>query len=147
RTTRSSPASRPRGRACSATVRSSRCRGTKTQWRCSPMSERTPISVLAPKSQVPTISRRSALAGFGVLGLGALSACGATTKMAESPAPDGEIESKLNLYSWGDYDSPDLLGTFNDDFDVLLQVDSYGSNEELIAKLSSSRGTSGYDVV
>ncbi|QUL78416.1 MULTISPECIES: spermidine/putrescine ABC transporter substrate-binding protein [unclassified Brevibacterium] len=111
------------------------------------MSERFPISVLAPKSQVPTISRRSALAGFGVLGLGALSACGATTKMAESPAPDGEIESKLNLYSWGDYDSPDLLGTFNDDFDVLLQVDSYGSNEELIAKLSSSRGTSGYDVV
>src|SRR5699024_7624355 len=86
-------------------------------------------------------------AGFGVRGLVALSACGATAKMAESPAPDGEIESKLNLYSWGDYDSPDLLGTFNDDFDVLLQVDSYGSNEELIAKLSSSRGTSGYDVV
>src|SRR5699024_3179372 len=105
-----------------------------------------PISVLAPKSQVPTISRRSALAGFGVLGLGGLSACGATTKMAESPAPDGEIASTLNLYSWGDVHSAGLLGTFNADVDVLRQVDSYGSNEELIAKLSASRGTSGYDV-
>src|SRR5699024_12552665 len=116
-----------------------------TPWGHSPRSQRFPPSGPAPKSQAPPSSRRAALAGFGVLGPGARSACGATTKMAESPAPDGEIESKLNLYSWGDYDSPDLLGTFNDDFDVLLQVASYGSNEELIAKLSSSRGTSGYD--
>ncbi|GAA1538644.1 MULTISPECIES: polyamine ABC transporter substrate-binding protein [Brevibacterium] len=111
------------------------------------MSERSPISVLAPHSKVERITRRAALAGFGVLGLGALTACGRNTSMAASPATDGELESKLNLYTWGDYDSPDLLEKFRDDFDVLLQVDSYGSNEELIAKLSSSRGTSGYDVV
>ncbi|MDN5808308.1 MAG: spermidine/putrescine ABC transporter substrate-binding protein [Brevibacterium sp.] len=111
------------------------------------MSEPSPINVLAPNHKVDTITRRAALAGFGVLGLGALTACGRNTTMAASPPVDGTIESKLNLYTWGDYDSPDLLGKFRDDFDVLLQVDSYGSNEELIAKLSSSRGTSGYDVV
>ncbi|MDN5634743.1 MAG: spermidine/putrescine ABC transporter substrate-binding protein [Brevibacterium sp.] len=111
------------------------------------MSKRSPISVLAPHDKVERITRRAALAGFGVLGLGALTACGRNTSMAASPATDGELESKLNLYTWGDYDSPDLLEKFRDDFDVLLQVDSYGSNEELIAKLSSSRGTSGYDVV
>lgn len=111
------------------------------------MTERSPINVLAPTDKVDSITRRAALAGFGVIGLGALTACGRNTKMAASPATDGELESKLNLYTWGDYDSPDLLGKFRDDFDVLLQVDSYGSNEELIAKLSSSRGTSGYDVV
>lgn len=111
------------------------------------MSKRSPISVLAPHDKVERITRRAALAGFGVLGLGALTACGRNTSMADSPATDGELESKLNLYTWGDYDSPDLLEKFRDDFDVLLQVDSYGSNEELIAKLSSSRGTSGYDVV
>lgn len=67
--------------------------------------------------------------------------------MAESPATDGELESKLNLYSWGDYDNPELIEAFKAQNDVLVQVDSYGSNEELIAKLSTSRGTSGYDVV
>lgn len=67
--------------------------------------------------------------------------------MAASPPVDGELESKLNLYSWGDYDNPDLIEAFKDEYDVLVQVDSYGSNEELIAKLSTSRGTSGYDVV
>lgn len=111
------------------------------------MTETQPINVLAPASKVPAITRRAALAGFGVLGLGALSACGSTDGMAASPHTDGKLESKLNLYTWGDYDSPELLSDFKDKFDVLLQVDSYGSNEELIAKLSSSRGTSGYDVV
>lgn len=104
--------------------------------------------MLAPAHKVPQLTRRAALAGFGVAGLGAaLSACGGPTGMAASPKTDGRLEKKLNLYSWGDYDSPDLLKKFKDSTDVLLQVDSYGSNEELIAKLSSSRGTSGYDVV
>ena len=111
------------------------------------MSEQQPVSVLAPPAAARRITRRAALAGIGVIGLGALSACGSSTGMAASPATDGELEDKLNLYTWGDYDSPDLLSKFRDEFDILLQVDSYGSNEELIAKLSSSRGTSGYDVV
>lgn len=67
--------------------------------------------------------------------------------MAKSPPTDGELESKLNMYSWGDYDNPDLIDAFKNEHDVLVQVDSFGSNEELIAKLSTSRGTSGYDVV
>ncbi|RAG62793.1 spermidine/putrescine ABC transporter substrate-binding protein, partial [Burkholderia multivorans] len=91
--------------------------------------------------------RRAVLAGFGVASLGALSACGKTTKMAASPPVDGELESKLNLYTWGDYDNPELIDAFKKKNDVLVQVDSYGSKEELVAKLSTTRGTSGYDVV
>ena len=79
--------------------------------------------------------------------MGALSACSKNTSMAASADTDGKIESKLNLYSWGDYDNPDLIQSFKDEFDVLVQVDAFGSNEELVAKLSTSRGTSGYDVV
>ncbi|MDK8436722.1 spermidine/putrescine ABC transporter substrate-binding protein [Brevibacterium sp. GP-SGM9] len=108
---------------------------------------RPDVTFLAPRTASARLTRRALLAGFGVAGLGALSACGRNTKMAESPATDGELESKLNLYSWGDYDNPELIEAFKAQNDVLVQVDSYGSNEELIAKLSTSRGTSGYDVV
>ena len=105
------------------------------------------VTFLAPRAASARLSRRALLAGFGVVGLGALSACGKTTKMAASPPTDGELESKLNLYSWGDYDNPELLDAFKSQHDILVQVDAYGSNEELVAKLSTSRGTSGYDVV
>ena len=108
---------------------------------------RPDVTFLAPRAASARLSRRALLAGFGVVGLGALSACGKTTKMAASPPADGELESKLNLYSWGDYDAPEIIDAFKSKFDVLVQVDSYGSNEELAAKLSTSRGTSGYDVV
>lgn len=112
------------------------------------MAGRLPdVHFLAPRAASAQLSRRALLAGFGVMGMGALSACGRNTTMAKSPATDGELESKLNLYSWGDYDNPDLIEAFKAKYDVLVQVDSYGSNEELVAKLSTSRGTSGYDVV
>ncbi|WP_193627417.1 spermidine/putrescine ABC transporter substrate-binding protein [Brevibacterium sp. CFH 10365] len=109
--------------------------------------KRPDVTFLAPRAASARLSRRALLAGFGVVGLGALSACGKTTKMAASPPTDGKLESKLNLYSWGDYDNPELLDAFKSQHDILVQVDAYGSNEELVAKLSTSRGTSGYDVV
>lgn len=109
--------------------------------------QRPDVTFLAPRAASARLSRRALLAGFGVVGLGALSACGKTTKMAASPPTDGQLESKLNLYSWGDYDNPELLDAFKSKNDILVQVDAYGSNEELVAKLSTSRGTSGYDVV
>ena len=108
---------------------------------------RPDVTFLAPRAASARLSRRALLVGFGVVGLGALSACGKTTKMAASPPTDGELESKLNLYSWGDYDNPELIEAFKSQNDILVQVDAYGSNEELVAKLSTSRGTSGYDVV
>ena len=108
---------------------------------------RPDVTFLAPRAASARLSRRALLAGFGVVGLGALSACGKTTKMAASPPTDGQLESKLNLYSWGDYDNPELIEAFKSQNDILVQVDAYGSNEELVAKLSTSRGTSGYDVV
>ncbi|WP_190247433.1 polyamine ABC transporter substrate-binding protein [Brevibacterium casei] len=111
------------------------------------MSEVADVHFLAPRAAAKRLSRRAVLAGFGVASLGALSACGKTTKMAASPPVDGELESKLNLYTWGDYDNPELIDAFKKKNDVLVQVDSYGSNEELVAKLSTTRGTSGYDVV
>lgn len=106
-----------------------------------------PIRFLAPEPLVRRLSRRGFLTG-SLVGLGALAACSPrNNKMAASPKVDGALESKLNVYTWGDYDDPALIDQFKEENDVLVQVDSFGSNEELIAKLAASRGTSGYDVV
>src|SRR5699024_3900143 len=92
-------------------------------------------------------SRRGMLAGAGALGLGLLTGCQTSGSVASSPTPDGQLESKLNVYSWGDYDDPSVLDAWSAEHDVQLQVDAYGSNEERIAKLAAARGTSGYDIV
>ena len=92
-------------------------------------------------------SRRGMLAGAGALGLGMLAGCQSSGSVATSPTPDGRLESMLNVYSWGDYDDPDVLDGWSAAHDVKLQVDAYGSNEELIAKLAAARGTSGYDII
>ena len=115
------------------------------------------VRFLAPRSEAPHIrrqlltaagpSRRAFLTGVGLAGLAGLSACGQTGRMASSPPADGEIEAKLNLYSWGDYDDPEIISEFSDTAGVRVQVDSYGSNDELMAKLAGTRGTSGYDIV
>ncbi|WGW13874.1 spermidine/putrescine ABC transporter substrate-binding protein [Saxibacter everestensis] len=108
----------------------------------------TQIRVLSPRSVSARISRRALLSGFGVLGAGAaLGGCGRSKAVATSPAPDGEVESKLNLYSWGDYEDPADIAKVEKAAGITVQSDSFGSNEELIAKLAASRGTSGYDVV
>ncbi|MUL81434.1 MULTISPECIES: PotD/PotF family extracellular solute-binding protein [unclassified Mycolicibacterium] len=103
------------------------------------------LRILASPSDARRITRRSLLAGFAVAGTGlALSGC--SSGGAPSPPADGVMEDQLNIYSWGDYDDPDNLAEFGRR-GVTIQVDNFGSNEELVAKLGAARGTSGYDVV
>ncbi|MBN9195983.1 MAG: spermidine/putrescine ABC transporter substrate-binding protein, partial [Microbacterium sp.] len=49
--------------------------------------------------------------------------------------------------SWGDYDAPEVLKDFTKTLGPKLTVDSFGSNEELIAKLVAAKGTGGYDII
>ncbi|MFT4042276.1 MAG: extracellular solute-binding protein [Gordonia sp. (in: high G+C Gram-positive bacteria)] len=106
------------------------------------------VNALLPRAAVPRITRRGFLAGIGVTAAGlAVAACGSEKKVAPSAPLTDHIESQLNYYSWGDYEDPGDLDGYKDKFNVRLQVDSFGSNEEMIAKLAAARGTSGYDVV
>jgi spermidine/putrescine transport system substrate-binding protein len=106
-----------------------------------------PIRALVPSASAARISRRAVLSGFVVLGAtGILTACSRPSAFAASALPDGNQESNLNVYSWGDYDDPQNLVDFMA-LGTVVQLDSYGSNEELIAKLGATRGTSGYDVI
>ncbi len=52
---------------------------------------------------------------------------------------------ELHLYNWTDYTAPDLISKFEDETGIKVIIDTYDSNETLLAKLKS--GATGYDVV
>jgi len=56
-----------------------------------------------------------------------------------------QAEGELNLYNWGDYINPEVLQRFSEEHDVDVDLDTYGSNEEMLAKLQA--GATGYDIV
>jgi spermidine/putrescine transport system substrate-binding protein len=54
-------------------------------------------------------------------------------------------EGELNVYNWGDYINPEVLQRFSEEYDVEVNLDTYGSNEEMLAKIQA--GATGYDIV
>jgi spermidine/putrescine transport system substrate-binding protein len=109
-----------------------------------------PIKILAPPEAAQRISRRlfmSGAAGAAVAGSALLSACGEEEAPSTGAAPAGEIESELNMFTWGEYNSPKVIKSFEAENDLKFTLDSYNSNEQLIAKLTAANGTSGYDLV
>jgi spermidine/putrescine transport system substrate-binding protein len=72
---------------------------------------------------------KAALVGFGVM-------AGASSAMA-----DGE----LHIYNWGNYTSPDAISKFEKQYNVKVTLDSYDSNDQMLAKIKA--GGSGYDIV
>lgn len=119
------------------------------------MTDPNPIRVLAPADAVPLIRRelsRRRLLGLAAIG-GAtafLAACapgGGSGSQPSAQATGGDLESSLSVYTWGDYDSPDVVSGFTSSLGPTVSLDSYSSNEELIAKLVAAQGTSGYDIV
>ncbi|TLV22017.1 spermidine/putrescine ABC transporter substrate-binding protein [Klebsiella indica] len=69
----------------------------------------------------------------GLLLLGALG-CGAA-----------QAAEELHLYNWGDYINPEVLSRFTKETGIEVKLDTYGSNEEMLAKIQA--GASGYDIV
>ncbi|WP_349426275.1 extracellular solute-binding protein [Microbacterium sp. LWS13-1.2] len=114
---------------------------------------RIPLRILAPEAAAPAIVRelsRRRFLSFAALagGTAVLAAC--TPGGSGSPAPQatgGDLEGSLSVYTWGEYDSPDVVEGFTDELGPKVTLDSYSSNEELIAKLVAAKGTSGYDIV
>jgi spermidine/putrescine transport system substrate-binding protein len=114
---------------------------------------RRPIRILAPESSAKGIaqelSRRrflglAALAG-GTAFLAACSPGGGATPSTQ--ATGGTLEDSLSIFTWGDYDSPEVVDGFTATLGPTVNLSSYSSNEELIAKLVAAKGTSGYDIV
>ena len=71
------------------------------------------------------------------------SSSGASTSAGAAASGGGNSgANKYNLFTWAEYDDPDLMKKFGD-----MTIDVYNSNEDAIAKLEAGGGTSGYDMV
>ncbi len=66
------------------------------------------------------------------------------TLFACQPSSDGDSRKTLYYFTWSDYVGPELLEEFERQTGSKVVVDTFSSNEELLAKLQS--GASGYDV-
>ncbi len=71
----------------------------------------------------------------------ALLAATSLSLLATAAAAEGE----LHIYNWGNYTNPDLIEKFSKEYDVDVTLDSYDSNETMLAKVQS--GNTGYDIV
>lgn len=115
-------------------------------------AERSPLRILASSDASPIISREFSRRGFlsftaAAGGTVFLAACSSPSGDASPHATGGPVESKLSIYSWGDYDAPDVLTAFTDSVGTAITLDSFSSNEEMISKLVAAQGTSGYDII
>jgi spermidine/putrescine transport system substrate-binding protein len=99
------------------------------------------------------ISRRRFLGGSGA-GLGALALAACAPAPAGSGAPSGapsagggtgNLGDTLNLATWPNYHSQEVLDAFTANTGVAINVGVYGSTEEMEAKIRA--GNSGIDVV
>lgn len=53
-------------------------------------------------------------------------------------------QGSLNIYNWTDYTSPELIEAFEKETGIGVTIDTYDSNETLLAKLQAGGG--GYDI-
>lgn len=52
---------------------------------------------------------------------------------------------ELHLYNWGEYINPEVIDKFAKEFEVEVSLDTYSTNEEMLAKIQA--GATGYDLV
>ena len=109
------------------------------------------VRILAPPDALSRISRRMFLGGAvgaAIGGSALLSACGEEESPESGAAPVGEVEDALNMFTWGEYNSPKVIKDFEtENGGLTFTLDSYNSNEALIAKLTAAQGTGGYDLI
>ena len=118
------------------------------------------VRILAPASfHRSMISRRNFLAlgaGMGLVLIGcgdddvapaADSTGGTAAAGGTTPAGPVKASGTVALYTWGEYHDPDLVEEASDEIGVTMNVQYYASNEELIAKLEATKGSSGFDLI
>ena len=72
----------------------------------------------------------------------AFAAASALAAVAASPS---RAAGELHLYNWGEYINPEVIDRFSKEFDVKVSLDTYSTNEEMLAKIQA--GAEGYDLV
>jgi spermidine/putrescine transport system substrate-binding protein len=89
-----------------------------------------------------SVTRRHFL---GVTGLGlAASVLGARTGLLSSPAYAADLGTQMSIATWPNYHDPATFDAFTKKTGVAVEVNVFGSNEEMLAKLQA--GASGWDL-
>jgi spermidine/putrescine transport system substrate-binding protein len=82
---------------------------------------------------------------LGVTGLGlATAVLGRELGLGSSPAFAGELGDKMSIATWPNYHDPKTFENFQKDTGVAVEVNVFGSNEEMLAKLQA--GGSGWSL-
>ena len=74
-----------------------------------------------------------------------LGATAAILLAASLGTPRASAEGELNFYTWADYTSPELIEKFEAETGITVNIDTFASNEDLLAKMMA--GATGYDIV
>lgn len=116
------------------------------------MSPKQPVRILASSAASRIIAQEYSRRRFlsftaAAAGAGLLAACSSPNGAPAPGATGGALEKSLSIYTWGDYDDPEVLTDFTAELGPDITLDSFNSNEEMISKLVAARGTSGYDIV
>lgn len=77
--------------------------------------------------------------------LGSLMKGVAVIALAAGFANAAQAEGKLNIYNWAGYTPPDLVEKFQKETGIDVTIDTYDTNETLLAKLKAGGG--GYDII
>ncbi|MFV0797993.1 spermidine/putrescine ABC transporter substrate-binding protein [Brucella sp. MAB-22] len=108
-----------------------------------PVSRQTFMEELR-RYQKGSVTRRHFL---GVTGLGAATAvlAGAIPGFLPTRSWAGDIGDRVSIATWPNYQDPDNLAAFQKATGAAVQVNVFGSNEEMFAKLQA--GGAGWDIV
>ena len=82
---------------------------------------------------------------MGWKGVGPLAAALVGPPLALLACSPADAAGQLHIYNWTDYTAPALIAKFEKETGVAVTVDTYDSNETLLAKLKG--GSAGYDLV
>lgn len=74
-----------------------------------------------------------------------LSKTTAALVLGQSIAGPAMADGDLKIYNWGEYTNPELVKKFEAATGIKVTIDTYDSNETLLAKLKS--GATGYDII
>lgn len=74
-----------------------------------------------------------------------LGVSGAILLVASLGIPRASAEGEVNFYTWADYTSPELIEKFEAETGITVNIDTFASNEDLLAKMMA--GATGYDII
>lgn len=64
---------------------------------------------------------------------------------AAAPLGQALAAEELHIYNWGEYINPEVLKKFEAESGIKVSLDTYSSNEEMLAKIQA--GATGYDII